>query len=831
MKLESPFLDLALDQELDPGPSGRDWAPGVARLLRDSPFGQGPLAAGPAGQVQAGERQEGEAFDDEDRDALAVSVPAGTDAEDEGAYLCAACPDGRRCSCDRTAFEWQAPAQAEDEASLLEQDPRAWILSLDHSALERLPDPATRKRYLEEIDWRGIEFPGNPPTKAADVTPELKRQWALADALFSAMARVVPERRVPSSLKFHIPKVEEVPGQANHSLVPEARDTFVRMRDAAAGDGVRLVISSSWRSAAKQADLSKRQKNPNAVAKGKSAHMYGLAVDLRMSVPGLKVAEANTRTGEKMANLVLMYRSPVYKWLALHGQKFGWYPYRREPWHWEYNPPGFKARFEGLPSGAAATGTPATAAPAAAGAASAEQVRFAQRVLNAAEGERLGDDGDLGPLTRAALERFRARHGLGAGGVLDAQTELALAQRALEELAQASLFAQMGVRDATTEQALAGFKAARGLGLGSALDAATRRALAEALVRKPAAGGAARATSAAGHLGGQVWTFQAKALPLRVAVFCPPAARAQREVEVLLFAHGLLSGCPKPRQVPEGFITDAPFRLGQVVHQSGRAMVLVVPLLDWANPGGKAAFGAGREKWHALARPDHLNAVVAEVLAELARVQGGAAPALRNLVIAGHSRAYDFLEPLARHSANPQMRQGALATLSQVWALDTTYAGSVDHWSAWLKRDARLQVAFFYRPGTRTAAIGDTFWQQRGGRLAVTRAAEGHCDVPGVRLPGLLQAPTAGNHETEAGGAEDEDAGCSDCEMEDETGAGMGAEMDARDEGEDEGHEQPAGEWHDEWEGEADLSQGYGLELALPEEAGAIDEPTASHRP
>jgi hypothetical protein len=51
-----------------------------------------------------------------------------------------------------------------------------------------------------------------------------------------------------------------------------------------------------------------------------------------------------------MPNIVRMYRSPVYKWMALHGREHGWFPYRREPWHWEYNPPGFRERFE---SGAA----------------------------------------------------------------------------------------------------------------------------------------------------------------------------------------------------------------------------------------------------------------------------------------------------------------------------------------------------------------------------------------------------------------------------------------------------------------------------------------------
>jgi hypothetical protein len=33
-------------------------------------------------------------------------------------------------------------------------------------------------------------------------------------------------------------------------------------------------------------------------------------------------------------------------WMALYGNRFGWFPYRREPWHWEYNPRGFKERFE-----------------------------------------------------------------------------------------------------------------------------------------------------------------------------------------------------------------------------------------------------------------------------------------------------------------------------------------------------------------------------------------------------------------------------------------------------------------------------------------------------
>ncbi len=126
-------------------------------------------------------------------------------------------------------------------------------------------------------------------------------------------------------------------------------------------------------------------------------------------------------------------------------------------------------------------------------------VRFAQRVLSAAEGERLSDDGEPGRLTRAALERFRKKYGLGTGGALDASTELALAQRALEELAQASMFARPGTRDARTEQALIAFKSTRQLGMDAKLDAATRRALTEALARM-----APKPASPSTYLGGKL---------------------------------------------------------------------------------------------------------------------------------------------------------------------------------------------------------------------------------------------------------------------------------------------------------------------------------------
>ena len=503
-------------------------------------------------------------------------------------------------------------------------------------------------------------------------------------------------------------------------------------------------------------------------APGYSNHQGGIAIDFwQERKKGHEIRNKSSKTARAQ------WRSTwFYDWLSNNATSiFGFQPIPTEEWHWEYR------RGSGtIASASAATSTgssivrpislptPSTAQP------TTELVRFAQRVLNAAEGERLNDDGDLGRLTRAALDRFRKKYGLGIGGVLDASTELALAQRALEELAQASMFAQPGTRDARTEQALIIFKSTRQLDMDAKLDANTRRALTDALARmapKPRASATAPQTPASAspstYLDGKLWTFEAKALPTRVAVFCPQAALSMRVVEVLVYAHGLLNACKRPKSVPDGIITDAPFKLGDIVAASSRPIVLVVPYLDWAKPGGETTFGRERRNWHALGKPANLNSLVAEVLAELGRAQLIATPSLRNLVIAGHSRAYDLLEPLAYSHSDTQMQHGALARLSQVWAFDSTYgSGGIDKWMSWLDANQGLNISVIYNPGTRpkgkgTWRKGDLFYNKRNTRLTVIQATEGHCKIPAKRLPALLKLPvSAVDHESEYAWGKDE---------------------------------------------------------------------------
>jgi Uncharacterized protein conserved in bacteria (DUF2272) len=237
------------------------------------------------------------------------------------------------------------------------------------------------------------------------------------------------------------------------------------------------------------------------------------------------------------------------------------------------------------------------------------------------------------------------------------------------------------------------------------------------------------------YLGGYISTLTLSTLPVQVAVYCPKAAASQPAVEVLVYAHGLLRCPPLPKRLPEGFITAEPFNLGKIVDASERGIVLVVPFFDW-KPGQR----------HALGMPANLNRLVAEVLDEVGAMQHIAPPSLTNLILAGHSRAYGFLEPLAQSHADPQMRQGALARLSEVWEFDTTYTCDIPAWVGWLNSKPNLKVSVFFRNGSLTQSCGWKLHEkakESGGRLRVTPLDPRveHCAVPNSELGGLLNPP------------------------------------------------------------------------------------------
>jgi hypothetical protein len=200
--------------------------------------------------------------------------------------------------------------------------------------------------HFREFNWQENDFPGGPEGPNEQ----------FADVMVDALDLVLPERRANSSRDAVVLRAEAtesvwnyitnqwvvVPDQERWKLNGHARESFIRMREQAKAEGVDLIISSGHRYPQVAQANAARAGNPNAVASF-SSHSLGLAIDFKMSHrEDFKVKETGTGS---MPELVRMRESPVHKWLVLRGEEFGWYPYQNEPWHWEFNPPGFREIF------------------------------------------------------------------------------------------------------------------------------------------------------------------------------------------------------------------------------------------------------------------------------------------------------------------------------------------------------------------------------------------------------------------------------------------------------------------------------------------------------
>jgi hypothetical protein len=250
--------------------------------------------------------------------------------------------------------------------------------------------PATQRQRFTAIDWGWMDYPGSKSKPISAMTAEevarYRRDAALvehkggyfvgkhqadAEALFKALAGVRPgggERRIVGEGKdavlknsvyaknpaayeaYVIGQLEQPVGTGSSKgkrLNKHAAASFGEMREAALQDGVVLSIGNAFRDFGVAKAAAKKANNPKAV--GGISHSIGLAMDLNlwtksMGATGKQWVEASTGN---FKNLLRMTSSPAYKWMFMRGAEFGWYQYRPEPWHWEYNPASFdfKERF------------------------------------------------------------------------------------------------------------------------------------------------------------------------------------------------------------------------------------------------------------------------------------------------------------------------------------------------------------------------------------------------------------------------------------------------------------------------------------------------------
>jgi zinc D-Ala-D-Ala carboxypeptidase len=91
-----------------------------------------------------------------------------------------------------------------------------------------------------------------------------------------------------------------------------------------------LRIVSAYRSPAYQAALRKKEPNAGRAALAKnSPHSTGHALDIYVGGEPVKTLDSNR---------LIQVQTPAYIWLVKNAEKFGFYPYFYEPWHWEYVP-------------------------------------------------------------------------------------------------------------------------------------------------------------------------------------------------------------------------------------------------------------------------------------------------------------------------------------------------------------------------------------------------------------------------------------------------------------------------------------------------------------
>jgi uncharacterized protein YcbK (DUF882 family) len=236
----------------------------------------------------------------------------------------------------------------EEVDALLIAMERLFIVDPQMSTLHLLDDGDV-DAYLN-FAWHRLDFPGRGKgeaagpneAKASAMTTKMnalrpQRRPNTGSTVLCTKAEFTGSERIAKAVAAAIKQVPDNP-KSGQKLHESAVTAFVAMRSAAQADGVVLNILSSARSLQKAEANAENAGNSKAVASW-SSHTMGLAIDLQLSDLNHTFSEITTRP---FSEVVKMRSSSVHKWMFIHGDTYGFFPYGDEPWHWEYNPIGFR---------------------------------------------------------------------------------------------------------------------------------------------------------------------------------------------------------------------------------------------------------------------------------------------------------------------------------------------------------------------------------------------------------------------------------------------------------------------------------------------------------
>jgi len=140
-------------------------------------------------------------------------------------------------------------------------------------------------------------------------------------ALVSASEFFDPER--PESLRY-----VERQAYAAYKKIVAAASAELALTPRSSEQWLKIV--SAFRSPAYQAQL--RKQNPRSGRAGlalHSPHFTGRALDVYVGGEPVSTDDSNR---------AIQVNTKVYQWLVKNAERFGFYPYFYEPWHWEYCP-------------------------------------------------------------------------------------------------------------------------------------------------------------------------------------------------------------------------------------------------------------------------------------------------------------------------------------------------------------------------------------------------------------------------------------------------------------------------------------------------------------